>query len=108
MFFIEDYSPTESAFIYKTHHAVADGIAIVLMYLNLSDDPQLDNVPSVTARISFFNKLIIHLMMPFYLVWGMLKAVILLPTQNNSIRNAQLSKEFKGNKNACISKDIPV
>ena len=69
MYFIEDYSPTESAFVYKTHHAVADGIAIILMYLNLGDDPHLDNVPSVTARISFINKLVINLMMPFYLIW---------------------------------------
>lgn len=34
-YIFEDYSPTESIFVLKVHHSVADGIAIILMNFNL-------------------------------------------------------------------------
>ena len=32
LFLIPDYSPTESIFVYKVHHSLADGIANILMF----------------------------------------------------------------------------
>ena len=35
VYIFEDYSATESLFVFKIHHSVADGIAIILMNFNL-------------------------------------------------------------------------
>jgi len=32
--FVEDYSETESLVMFKCHHAMADGIALILMFIN--------------------------------------------------------------------------
>ena len=40
LFLIPDYSETESIFIYKVHHSLADGIAIVLSFFHMTDEPR--------------------------------------------------------------------
>lgn len=41
-YYFKDYSPTESVIVFKVHHALADGIALVLLYANLMDDVTVD------------------------------------------------------------------
>ena len=52
-YYFEDYSPTESLFVYKVHHSLADGIAIVLLNSNLVDEPRLADFPMLTPRIGW-------------------------------------------------------
>jgi len=40
-----DYSPTESMFVFKVHHCVADGVGLVLMSGNLGDNPDVKTFP---------------------------------------------------------------
>jgi hypothetical protein len=36
-YYIEDFNDTESVFVYKVHHSLADGIALVLLMCNMVD-----------------------------------------------------------------------
>ena len=45
LFFIEDFNKDESIFIIKVHHSLADGIAIILMNIHLTDKPRLEDYP---------------------------------------------------------------
>ena len=49
---IEDYSDTESIFVWKVHHSLADGIALILFFSNLCDNPKLEDLPPITTRFS--------------------------------------------------------
>lgn len=52
LFYFPDFSATESYFAYKIHHSLADGIAMVLMTSLLTDNPDVNDFPRITARIS--------------------------------------------------------
>jgi peptide subunit release factor RF-3 len=54
VYFFEDYSETESLFVFKIHHSLADGIGLMLMYSNLVDTPNHEDFPKLTARIGFW------------------------------------------------------
>jgi hypothetical protein len=45
IYLIPDYSETESVFVFKIHHSVADGIALILMMFSLTDQPKLEDYP---------------------------------------------------------------
>jgi hypothetical protein len=36
--FIEDYNETESLYLFKSHHCLADGMALISMIINCQDD----------------------------------------------------------------------
>ena len=54
VYFFEDYSPTESVFVFKIHHSVCDHTALMLMLFNLQDSAKMPDIPKLTSRISFF------------------------------------------------------
>lgn len=53
VFLIEDYSETESIFVWKVHHSLADGIALIMFFSNLCDNPKLEDLPPITVRFTF-------------------------------------------------------
>lgn len=53
-FLIPDYSETESIFVFKVHHSVADGLALVMMFFNLTDEPDIKDFPSLTLRFALW------------------------------------------------------
>ena len=50
-----DYSETESVIVYKVHHSLADGVATIMMLINVTDDPQMKDIPPLMMR---FNPLL--------------------------------------------------
>jgi len=53
VFFLPDYSETESLFVYKVHHSLADGIANILFFNDMTDDPKLEGYPNLMVRFNF-------------------------------------------------------
>ena len=49
---IDDYTETESVFVWKVHHSLADGIALILFFSNLCDNPKLEDLPPITTRFT--------------------------------------------------------
>ena len=45
VFFIPDYRPNESVFVYKVHHSLADGIATILFFNEMTDNPRMSGYP---------------------------------------------------------------
>ena len=45
IYLIPDYSETESVLVFKIHHSVADGIALILLMCSLTDHPKLEDYP---------------------------------------------------------------
>jgi len=45
LFFVPNYSETESLFVYKVHHSLADGIANILFFNDMTDEPKLEGYP---------------------------------------------------------------
>lgn len=45
IYLFPDYGENESVMIYKVHHSLADGIATILMYFNLTDNPDVKEFP---------------------------------------------------------------
>ena len=76
LFFIPDYSETESVFVYKVHHSLADGIANILMFFQLTDKPQFSDYPMISPRFSTLQDIGIKLVMPFYLPRLLFKILI--------------------------------
>jgi hypothetical protein len=64
-FLIEDYSESESIFVYKVHHCVADGIGSILMCANLTDKPDVKTFPYMALRFAFWQRVLINLTVPF-------------------------------------------
>ena len=52
---IEDYNETESVFVWKVHHSVADGIALIMFFSNLCDNPKLEDLPPITTRFTLLQ-----------------------------------------------------
>ena len=107
VYVIPDYSETESIFIFKCHHSLADGVALVMLMFNLTDEQRKEDIPRVTMRTGFLLKLLIWTFLPFLIVYYTIEAVLILETQKNGI-----TKKVGGNlttlKKGCISHDIPI
>ena len=50
MYLFPNYSEEESVFVWKVHHGVTDGIAIILMYICLTDEPDFKDFPPIMVR----------------------------------------------------------
>lgn len=79
LYFIEDFSETESVMVYKVHHSLADGIATILMFTALTDEPKMENYPRIMPHMSIFMKLFITLAMPLYVQWIGIRTLFILP-----------------------------
>lgn len=49
---IPDYRPNESLFVYKVHHSLADGIATILFFNDMTDKPTMEGYPNIMVRLS--------------------------------------------------------
>lgn len=54
-----------SLFIWKQHHSWSDGASAISFILSLSDDYDTSNLIPI-KRISFWNKLLLRLLIPYY------------------------------------------
>ena len=52
-FVVPDYSATESVFIFKVHHVAADGISLMCMINDITDDPKVENYPNMRLLTPF-------------------------------------------------------
>lgn len=69
IYLIPDYSETESIFIYKAHHCLSDGIAIILMFFVLNDDPDYKDFPPIMVRFPVMQEILITLGAPFIMAF---------------------------------------
>ena len=99
LYMIPDYSETESVFVFKIHHSLADGIAIVLMFFQLIDAPKLEDFPSIMVRFGWLKDIMIKLFMPIYLVWQLIMFKITCPPQRNGFKTEENIKKLKAHKN---------
>lgn len=106
MFYIPDYSETESVFVYKVHHSLADGIANILMFFQLTDSPKFEDYPSVMVRFGWLQDLMIKMSMPFYLIWLTINLVILRKPERNGYKSNEIIKKMSTHKSVMFVPDI--
>ena len=106
VYFVPDYRPNESLFVYQVHHSLADGIANILFFVDLTDEPKLEMYPSLMVRFSFVQNLVIHLLVPFYLVWLTVKLVVLMKAERNGYKNDEIKSKLVAHKNVEFVPDI--
>tara|TARA_B110000285_G_C14782115_1_gene449040 strand:+ start:120 stop:326 length:207 start_codon:yes stop_codon:yes gene_type:complete len=61
---IPDYSETESVFVLKAHHCLADGLGFSALFLALSDVYDKNALPGLKP-LSFCKKVIVNMCLPF-------------------------------------------
>ena len=83
-----------------------DGISSVLMYLNLCDEPDVKNVPSIMVRFTYLQKLVQMVLSPFQVLWLGLKLLIFIPIDYTHYRKPEVIKNLSTPKSMAISKDI--
>ena len=101
---IPNYNDKESAFIFKAHHCLADGLGLITLLMNLQDKYDKTQLPSM-RKFSLLEKIYINFMTPFITLKLILKGFILDRKERNAIRSG---KPLKGTKKACFSKDYSV
>lgn len=106
VFFVPDYRPDESLFVYKVHHSLADGIAIILFFTHLTDNPKISQYPQLMKRFGFVKSTIIYLMIPVYLLWLTVKMVILMKHENNAFHNKEITRKLTAEKNVEFIPDL--
>ena len=71
-----------------THqHGLMDGIAMLLLCSDLSDEPSLDRYPNIAVRMSWLQSIITNLVMPFYLVYILFEKFALTSPDSNGIKD---------------------
>jgi len=73
LYLIQDYSETESIFIWKVHHCLGDGIAKILMFSNLCDDPDFKDFPQIMIRFPMLQEIMIKVFAPFIFAYYAVK-----------------------------------
>ena len=108
LFLIPDYRPNESLFVYKVHHSLADGIANILFFNHLTDEPKLSNYPNIIVRLGFFQDLFIKMCMPFYLIWLTIKLVFIMKSERNGYKTDEVCGKLKALKNFEFIPDLNI
>lgn len=90
VFLFEDYSPAESLFVFKVHHAIADDTALIQLLFSFQDDPLLKNMPKVTSRITWLQQIVMMLILPLNIVWCSFLTVVCLPKENNGFKTPEI------------------
>lgn len=88
-YYFEDYSPTESILVFKIHHSLADGIAIVLFYSNLMDGLKLEDMPRITVKIGKLQRLYLWVTLPITLLYCAFLNLIALPYQKHCLKTKE-------------------
>jgi hypothetical protein len=55
-------------FIFKCHHVLADGIALMLNLANICDNPDPKTFPVMALRFPFWKRVLIHICVPFMIL----------------------------------------
>jgi hypothetical protein len=92
--------------VFKVHHSLADGIGLMLMYSNLVDAPNKKDFPKLTAGLGFWQKIVIHLCLPFTVAYAVYLTQIKMKVENNGYKNAKIARAKTPFNNACLSRDI--
>ena len=106
--FIPDYSETESIFVYKIHHSLADGIANILFFNDMTDEPKLEGYPTILVRFSLLQDILIKLIMPFYLIWLTFKLLFIMKAEKNGFKNPAITSKLNALKNIQLIPDINI
>lgn len=79
--------------MYKCHHSIADGVALVLLMCNLADSVKMEDIPKVIPRMDLIQTVVLHITLPFLIVYYTLESLFLLPDQsNNAFAQSQKGK----------------
>ena len=108
IFFVPDYNETESLFVYKVHHSLADGIANILFFNDMTDDPKLEGYPSLMVRFNFIQDIAIKMVMPLYLLWLGFKLVIVMGKERNGFKNPSTTSKLTALKNVTLIPDLNI
>mmetsp|Transcript_21124 Transcript_21124/g.26000 ORF Transcript_21124/g.26000 Transcript_21124/m.26000 type:complete len:287 (-) Transcript_21124:542-1402(-) len=106
VYFVPDYRPDESLFVYKVHHSLADGIANILFFNDMTDNPTIEGYPNLMVRLSFIQNLLIKLALPFYINYLSFKMLFLLPKERNGFKNDKIIAKLSSHKNVDFVPDI--
>lgn len=69
------------------HHSLADGIANILFFNDMTDNPTVEGYPTIMVRLSLIQNILIKLIMPFYIHYLTIK-LLTLPPADNGFKNA--------------------
>ena len=101
-----DYRPNESLFVYKVHHSLADGIANILFFNDMTDTPTMEGYPNLLVRLSFFQSVLIKLIMPFYIHYLGFKILFFTSSERNGFKNETITNKLTAHKNVECIPDI--
>ena len=85
--------------MYKVHHSLADGIAIVLSFFHMTDDPKYEDYPAILLRFGWLKDLIIKCSMPFYLIKLTFDILVMLKPERNGYKSDESVKKLTRHKN---------
>jgi hypothetical protein len=94
------YSETESILFLKAHHSLSDGFGIFTWLMNLQDSVSKDQIP-VMRQISYFQKAVLYMSIPFYVITQGVTMLLRTPDYN-PIQNG---KALSGKKVASVTKE---
>ena len=89
---IEDYSETESVFVYKVNHSVSDGLGLMMMFSSFDDNPDIKNCPNMSIREPMWKRLIIYLLVPILVLLASVNYLVCKRGSKNGIKNANIDK----------------
>ena len=88
------------------HHALGDGIAMVLFYSNLCDKCEVKDLPRLAVKVSKREKFLMFLIMPFFQLYVAIFNLFILPYQRHSYKAPEAMKKLNIKKNGSFSRDI--
>ncbi len=89
-FLIQDYSETESVFVYKVHHSVSDGLGLMMMFSSFDDKPDIKNCPNMSIREPMWKRLIIYVLVPVLVLLASINYLVVKRPEKNGIKNAKI------------------
>ena len=98
---IPDFSDQESCFIFKCHHAIGDGLALIIMLGTMQDSYMSGSFIQTTSVISKCKRFILFLLKPFTATYAFL-FFLFWSTDRNQIKSGTV--HLVGRKNNAISK----
>ena len=106
VYFVPDYRPNESLFVYKVHHSLADGIANILFFNELCDKPTMGGYPNILNRFTFLQDLMIKMVMPFYLLWLTVKLLGFMKPEKNGFKTEKAKNNLNALKDVELVPDL--
>lgn len=68
------------------HHSLADGIASILFFNDICDEPKLSGYPNIMPKFSFLQDIAIKAAMPFYLIFLTFKLLFIMKVERNGFK----------------------